>query len=74
VGKIEEKTMQKLKVEGMNCGHCVKSVTEALSGVAGVKKVVEVSLERGEAVIDGSANAAALIAAVEARGFEAKVA
>ncbi len=66
--------MQKLKVEGMNCGHCVKSVTEALSGVAGVKKVVEVSLERGEAVIDGSANAAALIAAVEARGFEAKVA
>jgi copper chaperone len=66
--------MLKLKVEGMNCGHCVKSVTEALSGVAGVKKVVEVSLERGEAVVDGSANAAALIAAVEERGFEAKVA
>ncbi|MBE0531607.1 MAG: cation transporter [Rhodospirillales bacterium] len=66
--------MLKLKVEGMNCGHCVKSVTEALSGVAGVKKVVEVSLERGEAVIDGTANAAALIAAVEERGFEAQVA
>ena len=66
--------MLKLKVEGMNCGHCVKSVTEALSGVIGVKKVVEVSLERGEAVIDGSADAGALIAAVEERGFEAKVA
>lgn len=66
--------MLKLKVDGMNCGHCVKSVTEALSGVAGVKKVVEVSLERGEAVVDGSADARALIAAVEARGFEAKVA
>lgn len=66
--------MLKLKVEGMNCGHCVKSVTEALSGVAGVKKVIEVSLERGEAVIDGTANAAALIAAVEESGFEAKVA
>ena len=66
--------MLKLKVGGMNCGHCVKSVTEALSGVAGVKKVIEVSLERGEAVIDGTANAAALIAAVEERGFEATVA
>ena len=66
--------MLKLKVEGMNCGHCVKSVTEALSGVAGVKKVIEVSLERGEAVIEGTADAAALIAAVEESGFEAKVA
>jgi copper chaperone len=66
--------MVKLKVDGMNCGHCVKSVTEALSGVAGVSKVVEVSLERGEAVVEGSADAGALIAAVEERGFEAKVA
>lgn len=66
--------MVKLKVDGMNCGHCVKSVTEALSGVAGVKTVVEVSLERGEALIEGSAEPAALIAAVEERGFEAKVA
>lgn len=66
--------MLKLKVDGMNCGHCVKAVTEALSGVAGVKKVVEVSLEKGEAVIDGSADARALIAAVEERGFEARVA
>ena len=66
--------MLKLKVDGMNCGHCVKSVTEALSGVAGVSKVVEVSLERGEAVVDGSADAASLIAAVEECGFEARVA
>lgn len=66
--------MLKLKVDGMNCGHCVKSVTEALAGVAGVKKVVEVSLEKGEAVVEGSADAKALIAAVEERGFEAKVA
>lgn len=66
--------MLKLKVDGMNCGHCVKSVTEALSGVAGVSKVVEVSLERGEAVIEGSADAGSLIAAVEERGFEARIA
>lgn len=66
--------MQRLKVDGMNCGHCVKSVTEALAGVAGVEKVVEVSLETGEAVVEGSADAAALIAAVEERGFEARAA
>lgn len=66
--------MLKLKVEGMNCGHCVKSVTEALAGVAGVKKVVEVSLDRGEALIEGSAEPAALIAAIEDKGFEARVA
>ena len=66
--------MLKLKVDGMNCGHCVKSVTEALAGVVGVTKVVEVSLERGEAVIEGAAEAGALIAAVEERGFEARAA
>ena len=64
--------MTKLIVEGMNCGHCVKSVTEALEGVAGVDKVVEVSLEKGEAVVEGSADVAAMVAAIEERGFGAK--
>ena len=64
--------MVKLIVDGMNCGHCVKSVTEALEGVAGVDKVVEVSLEKGEALVEGSADAAALVAAIEERGFDAR--
>ncbi len=63
--------MTKLIVEGMNCGHCVKSVTEALQGVSGVESVA-VSLEKGEAVVEGAADVAALVAAVEEVGFDAK--
>lgn len=63
--------MTKLIVEGMNCGHCVKSVTEALQGVSGVDSV-DVSLEKGEALVEGSADVATLVAAVEEIGFGAK--
>lgn len=66
--------MVKLKVEGMTCEHCVGAVTKALSGVAGVDKVVEVSLDRGEAVVEGRPDPAALVAAVEAEGYQAKAA
>ena len=66
--------MVTLKVSGMSCGHCVKSVTEALAGVVGAEKVVEVSLERGEAVVDGTADPAALVAALGEGGYEARVA
>jgi copper ion binding protein len=34
---MEPKT---LKVEGMSCEHCVKAVTNALNGIAGVADVV----------------------------------
>ena len=63
--------MTKLIVDGMNCGHCVKSVTEALQSVSGVDSV-DVSLEKGEAVVEGSADVAALVAAIEEAGFDAK--
>lgn len=62
----------KLIVEGMSCGHCVQAVTEALEAVAGVEMVIDVSLERGEVVVEGSAPASALIAAVEEKGFDAR--
>ena len=39
-----------LKVEGMDCDGCVKSVTRMLSGVAGVEKV-DVSLQEGRATV-----------------------
>ena len=39
-----------LKVEGMDCQGCVKSVTRMLSGVAGVE-TVDVSLEQGRATV-----------------------
>ncbi len=39
-----------LKVEGMDCEGCVKSVTRMLSGLPGVEKV-DVSLEAGKATV-----------------------
>lgn len=65
--------MTKLKVTGMTCGHCVKGVTAAIAAVAGVDKVVEVSLERGEAIVQGDADPAELVRAVKEDGYEAEV-
>lgn len=62
----------KLKVDGMTCDHCVMAVTKALKGVPGVERVVEVSLERGEALVEGNPNLDALIEAIREEGYEAK--
>lgn len=64
--------MIKLKVEGMTCNHCVMAVKKALSKVNGVEEVVEVSLERGEALVRGEADPARLIAAIEEEGYRAQ--
>ena len=64
--------MTKLKVEGMSCGHCRSAVEKALAGVDGVTAVREVDLARGEAVVEGDAPVAALVAAVEGEGYEAR--
>ena len=72
----EEITMEKtIKVEGMMCQHCVKHVTEALSGVAGVESV-EVSLESGTAKVSCGEGVAdeALLAAVRAADYECEMA
>ncbi|OHC69560.1 MAG: hypothetical protein A2045_14525 [Rhodocyclales bacterium GWA2_65_20] len=62
-----------LKVTGMSCGGCVKSVTNVLLGLPGVMKA-EVSLEKGEAQVDyeaGQVTRAALAQAIADAGFEA---
>ena len=64
--------MIKLKVTGMTCQHCENAVSEALSGVSGVDKVVSVSHERDEAVVEGSPDVASLVAAVKDEGYEAE--
>lgn len=63
--------MKIVKIKGMSCQHCVKSVEKALGGLAGVSKV-EVSLEQGQATIEESApvDDQAVKAAVEKAGFE----
>ena len=55
-------------VTGMTCGHCVASVTEEVSEVAGVQDV-EVDLESGRMVVTGEADDAAVRAAVEEAGY-----
>jgi copper chaperone len=61
-----------LHVTGMTCDHCVRSVTKALLAVPGVEKV-SVSLATGRTDIDGTADPAALVRAVEEEGYEARV-
>ena len=68
-------TMKKLlKVEGMMCQHCVKHVTDALMGVAGVTSV-DVNLKKKGALVECSDDVTdeALTAAVKAAGYDAAV-
>ncbi len=62
--------MTELKIEGMTCGHCQKSVQDALQGVEGVREV-QVDLASGQARVEGDADTARLVAAVEAEGYSA---
>jgi len=65
--------MTKLKIEGMTCNHCVMGVKQALEAVPGVTGKVEVSLEKKQATVEGTADAQALIAAVVEEGYTATV-
>jgi len=62
-----------LKVEGMDCEGCVKSVTRMLSGVPGVQQV-DVSLAQGNARVTydpAKSNLAEFKRAVERAGYKA---
>ncbi len=61
-------------VTGMTCGHCVASVTEEVSAIAGVQSV-DVVLKKGGASrvtvhADGPLDADAVRAAVEEAGYQ----
>lgn len=65
-----------LNIQGMTCGGCVRSVSNALQRIEGVAKV-DVALEQGKATVDYDADMtdpAELAAAVDDAGFEAAVA
>ncbi|MFM1768118.1 MAG: Cation transport ATPase [Verrucomicrobiota bacterium] len=63
-----------LRIEGLNCGNCVRHATEALQGVPGVT-AAEVSLETGLARVrwQDAPDVPALQAAIRAAGFRAVV-
>jgi copper chaperone len=62
-----------IKVDGMSCGGCVKSVTGVLTALDGVAKA-EVSLEQKQAVVEfdaGKVTRDQLKAVIEDAGFDA---
>ena len=66
-------TQETIKVEGMSCGHCQMTVTNAISGVADVSNV-EVSLKDGQATVDydeSKTNTDTIKAAVVEAGYKA---
>ena len=60
-----------LTVEGMSCGHCERTVEEALRDVGGVTDV-SADEERGAVTVEGDADADELVAAVEDAGYSAQ--
>lgn len=60
--------MSTYTVQGMTCGHCVRSVTEEVSEVAGVESV-EVDLASGRLTVTGTADDDAVRAAVAEAGY-----
>jgi hypothetical protein len=70
IKEAENNMAIELDIKGMNCNHCVLTVTKALKNVPGVKKA-DVFLERGLAVVDGEADLISLIKSVHDAGYEA---
>lgn len=63
-----------IRIEGMSCGHCEAGVKKALEAVAGVEKVIEVSKDKQQAVVEGTADLQALLQAVQDEGYTASAA
>lgn len=60
------------KIEGMDCAHCVESVTNAVSGLPGIENVT-VSLASNSAVVTRDTalvSDAAIIEAIEDAGYD----
>ena len=62
----------RIRVTGMTCMHCVAAVVKALQKVPGVE-TADVNLENNQAVVTGSADTAALLAAIQNEGYEAEL-
>ena len=47
--------MEKIKIQGMSCQHCVMSVTKALGTIPGIQNL-KVDLAEGEATFENTKN------------------
>jgi Cu+-exporting ATPase len=58
-----------LKVNGMSCNHCKNAVEKAVKSISGVESV-QVNLDQGQVVVEGSAGYDRLVKAIEEAGYE----
>lgn len=65
--------MLKLRVTGMNCGHCEKTVESAVDNVPGVDRVIRVSRADEEVVVEGDPDPTAIVDVIREEGYEARV-
>jgi copper chaperone len=65
--------MTTLSIPDMSCGHCKAAVEQALGAVPGVGDIT-VDLDARRATVSGPADAAPLLAALDAAGYPATIA
>lgn len=58
-----------LNVQGMSCGHCVSTITAAVTPLAGVT-AVDIDLPGGRVTVAGTPNVAAVTTAIEDSGYD----
>lgn len=58
-----------IRIEGMKCMHCKMAVEKALKGVSGVVSV-QVDMDKGQAVVIGSAEQAVMVKAIDEAGYK----
>lgn len=58
-----------LTVKGMDCQHCVETVTEAVAKLPGAGET-SVDLESGQVSVHGEVAREAVVKAIEAKGYE----
>jgi len=66
--------MEKIKIHGMTCQHCVMSVTKALASLPGLKNI-HVDLNKGEATYEniGHVSQEVIKQAVEEAGYNVEI-
>jgi copper chaperone len=66
---MRSEEMLKLKVAGMTCGGCVKSVERAIAAAA-PGATVTIDLKSGEVMVDGAASRQDVVSAIEDAGYD----
>ncbi|APP99913.1 copper resistance protein CopZ [Pseudomonas amygdali pv. tabaci str. ATCC 11528] len=65
--------MYQFNVQGMNCGHCVKSITAAVTALDS-EATVDVDLESRTVQVQSRQPAQALLEAIQEKGYPAELA